>query len=252
MCSLRFPACASLFAWLLSLARALFWTSSAAPFFLYCLCSRSRWCSGHVCCFCSSSVTSFSRPLVPSPVLLLFYSLHLLVHTLGFCVWTAFCLLSNLWFLWVTKSVLWVSLKKAWHLERTSLMIIPRRLISPRKQTTHSGALFFFPSPHSIWLLRLEGWIVRIQHRLELVSERHQSLRDHLLCLTRSLSATWSLSPGISALSVVFSLIASMKPHSPTALFPTWKDLSILLSQILRGGILLFPSPTSTLPHPSS
>ena len=53
---------------------------------------------------------------------LLFYSYPIpyipLLHTVGICTWVAFCLLSDLWFLWMIQKELWVSLKKACHLDR--------------------------------------------------------------------------------------------------------------------------------------
>lgn len=193
-------ACAFLFAWMFSLTLAL---SSQPPWLhpfslLYMLQELLI------------SMPCFLLLLELSPFLLTSFSpvscltLILFPTSDSFTLWASvfgppavYCLICD--FLeWPRVCCGYPSRKPGIWIERTSPMINKKTDIS--QETDHSlwCTFFFFPSPHSIWLLRLEDRIVRIQHRLELVSERHQSLRDHLLCLTLFLSAA-CLSPGISA-----------------------------------------------------
>lgn len=109
---------------------------------------------------------------VSSFVLILSHCWHLYLDCLLSSVWSTISLSDQGRAVYsLRKPVIWT--------ERTSFMIIPRRLISPRQQTTHCGALFSFTTkclPNC--MLRQEGWIERIQHSLKLVSENHQRLRE--------------------------------------------------------------------------
>lgn len=97
-----------------------------------------------------------------------------------------------------------VSLKKACHFNGKNYHHDNAKKTDISQETNHSrGALFSFTTEwvFADWMLRQEGWVVRIQHRLELVPENHQRLRvpwDHLLFLMCSplghvVSVPWHL-----------------------------------------------------------
>lgn len=146
VCSLCFPACASILLACFLLHRLSL--LEILGHLLFSLCSRSRR-SGHVCCSCLSSSDFLLTPFSPVSRLTLILFPTSVSFTLLASVFgppSVCCVICD-FFAWPRVCCGYPSRKPGIWMKRTSLMIIPRRLISPRKQTTHSDALFFFFFP---------------------------------------------------------------------------------------------------------